>query len=76
MLKIDKNGNRYWYNSAGECHREDGPAAEYTDGTKIWILNGFYHRLDGPAVEGNGGRHIRYYVNGVRIKGNTNVENK
>ena len=24
---------------------------EWTDGTKIWTLNGIVHRQDGPAVE-------------------------
>jgi hypothetical protein len=32
------------------CHREDGPASEYADGTKSWWLNGGRHREDGPAV--------------------------
>jgi hypothetical protein len=35
----------------GVRHREDGPAVEYTSGTKEWWLNGVLHREDGPAFE-------------------------
>ena len=35
----------------GKKHREDGPAVEFTDGTKIWYLEDQRHREDGPAVE-------------------------
>jgi hypothetical protein len=24
----------------GKCHREDGPAVEYTNGSKAWYING------------------------------------
>jgi hypothetical protein len=30
---------KFWYLN-GELHREDGPAAEYSDGKKYWYLNG------------------------------------
>ena len=29
-----------WANGKGDFHREDGPAVEFADGTKIWYLNG------------------------------------
>ena len=32
-------GTKYWYLN-GLLHREDGPAAEYWNGTKRWRLNG------------------------------------
>jgi hypothetical protein len=32
-------------------HREDGPAAEYSDGYKAWYFHGKNHRDDGPAIE-------------------------
>ncbi len=35
-------------NERGELHREDGPAIEYTSGTKMWYQNGKLHREDGP----------------------------
>ena len=28
-----------WCNENGRLHREDGPAIEYTDGSKQWYLN-------------------------------------
>ena len=46
---IDKSDKRWYLN--GQCHREDGPAVEWADGTKEWWLNGQRHRTDGPAVE-------------------------
>jgi len=27
----------------GKCHREDGPAIEYVDGTKYWYLNRYHY---------------------------------
>ena len=44
-------------------HREDGPAVEYSDGTKSWYLNGQPHREDGPAVEFSDGTKF-WYLNG------------
>jgi len=43
MLKIDKYGNREWYNKSGKRHREDGPAVEMNSGGKYWYLNGTYY---------------------------------
>ena len=44
-------------------HREDGPAVEYSDGSKSWYLNGKLHREDGPAIEGADGSKS-WYLNG------------
>jgi len=44
------DGRTEWYLN-GKPHREDGPAVEYTNGTKLWYLNGKLHREDGPACE-------------------------
>ena len=48
---IDENGDKFWRNKEGELHRIDGPAIEYSDGTKEWYKMGKLHRIDGPAVE-------------------------
>ena len=48
---INKNGTKFWYNSDGEYHREDGPAIEHAGGSKEWCKHGKWHREDGPAVE-------------------------
>jgi hypothetical protein len=62
---IDEFGNKFWYNKNNEMHREDGPAAEYFDGTKTWRIDGRLHREDGPALEaGNGNKH--WYIHGKR----------
>jgi hypothetical protein len=35
-VEVLANGTRYWY-LKGVLHREDGPAVEYSDGTKCWF---------------------------------------
>ena len=47
--EIDMHGV-YYYNSEVKCHRLDGPAVEYVNGDKYWIVDGNRHRLDGPAI--------------------------
>lgn len=52
---INSLGDIHFYNEKGQLHREDGPAYEGSNGTKVWCLNGKRHRLDGPAVEWSDG---------------------
>jgi hypothetical protein len=59
---IDSFGNKLWYDSKGDLHREDGHAAEWQNGTKEWWVNGFRHREDGPAVEYSNGSK-EWYLN-------------
>jgi hypothetical protein len=52
--EIDNSGIKWWWNKDRRLyclHRLDGPAVEYTDGSKLWLIHGKYHRLDGPARE-------------------------
>ena len=49
--RIDNEGNKLWYDSQGEFHRDEGPAQEIANGTKFWYKHGLRHREDGPAVE-------------------------
>ena len=44
-------GKRKTFYKDGKRHREDGPAVEKPDGTKVWYINGELHREDGPAIE-------------------------
>ena len=55
ILKINKEGNRYWKNEKGKLHRDRGPAIEWNDGSKEWYIEGKLHRLDGPAIEWSNG---------------------
>jgi hypothetical protein len=57
MTSIRKEySNRIEYqNEIGECHREDGPAIEYHNGSTSWYINGKLHREDGPARDWNNG---------------------
>ena len=61
-VKIDNDGNK-WYFSNKEMtklHREDGPAVEYVNGSKLWYRDGKYHRENGPAVELPSGSKLWY----------------
>jgi hypothetical protein len=37
-VKVYEDRTEWWFN--GKLHREDGPAVEYTDGYKLWFING------------------------------------
>jgi len=50
-ITTDVFGRKVWKNSAGEYHREDGPAIECVNGDKEYYINGKHHRTDGPALE-------------------------
>ncbi len=54
---IDESGSVFYYNEKGQPHRIDGPAVEYSHGTKHWYINNKKHREDGPAI---------IYVNGFK----------
>ena len=56
-IVVDEYGDKYYYNSLNQRHREDGPAIERADGTKAWYIDGKLHREDGPAIE---------YANGTK----------
>ena len=62
---VDNDKNIRWYNEKNQLHRLDGPAIEYTNGSKSWYVEGKRHRLDGPAVEyADGGKE--WFVEGKR----------
>ena len=63
---IDDEGNKYWHNSKGQYHRDDGPAVIWNNGHQRWHINGKLHREDGPAVEGASG-YNSWYIKGKRI---------
>jgi hypothetical protein len=66
IMDVDDLGIVRWYNSEWELHREDGPAVEFSNGTKHWFINGKEHRVDGPAVEcyGENGGNKYWYIDG------------
>ena len=65
-VEVDSSGTRWYYNSAGQLHRDEGPAVEWNNGTKSWYQNGNRHRTDGPAVEYASGGKV-WYINGKRL---------
>ena len=60
--EVDKYGTVRYYNSKGDCHRTNGPAVIWADGTKFWYKNGHWHRTNGPAVEYING-HKEWWIN-------------
>ena len=64
-VTVDVFNTIRWYNEQGKLHREDGPAVESANGTKVWYRNDRRHREDGPAVECANGDKF-WYRNGQR----------
>jgi len=64
--EIDIFGNKIWYDENGQCHREDGPALKYPDGSKEWFQHGKLHREDGPAIEDADGTQ-QWWIKGEQI---------
>ena len=62
-IVVDECGDKRYYNSAGQRHREDGPAVERADGDKQWYIDGKLHRENGPAVEYANGTKA-WYIDG------------
>lgn len=57
FIHIDTDGNKRYYSDREMIilHREDGPAIEWSDGSKSWLIDNKRHREDGPAYEGQNG---------------------
>ena len=55
-----------WCNEKGQLHRLDGPAIEYTDGSKWWYQNGQRHCMDGHAIEYANGEK-RWYIHDKKL---------
>ena len=65
-IEVDSYGHRFYYNNAGEWHRENGPAIISERGDKYWYQNNRLHRTDGPAVEYSyGGKD--WFINGKKL---------
>lgn len=66
FIKTNQYGKFYFSNEEMTIlHREDGPAADFFDGSKEYWLNGERHRKDGPAGEYSNGIRT-WYKNGKR----------
>ncbi len=70
MLKLKINnsleGIFYFDKETIMLHREDGPAAEYSNGDKAWYIHGKRHRVDGPAqIFGDG--KLKWWLNDILL---------
>jgi hypothetical protein len=50
---LHKDGERFWYNSAGERHREDGPAIIGTNGKLSWVLHSYRYSFAEWLIKAN-----------------------
>ena len=65
-VTVDSQGAVRWYDlKTGKYHRVDGPAVEFSNGSKSWFINGKRHRIDGPAMEYVSG-YKSWWLNGKR----------
>ena len=62
MVSIVDTYGVHYYNKQDQRHREDGPAIEYSNGTKYWYINGYYHKTAGPAIEYSDGTKVWYIM--------------
>ena len=53
FIHVDEAGDKFYYSDREmkNLHREDGPAVEWSNGTKEWWIDDKRHREDGPAIE-------------------------
>ena len=65
-MTISSSGNKEWRNKNNNLHREDGPAVEYSSGTKVWYFNGKRHRFTGPALVWDNG-YVQWWLNDEKI---------
>jgi hypothetical protein len=63
-----------WYNEQNQLDREDGPAIECANGTKLWYRNDQIHRDDGPAIEDTNGNKWWYRNYQLHREGGPAVE--
>ena len=61
IVRPDRVG--YWLNN--KIHREDGPAIEWSDGSKFWYVKGLCHSDNTFAVEDQNGNKF-WYFKGMR----------
>jgi hypothetical protein len=66
MQPIINSSGDIVYRDRDQLHRTDGPAVEWTDGSKFWYVYNQLHRIDGPAIEYADG-NISWCLNGVYL---------
>jgi hypothetical protein len=68
ICKVDGFGDKRWKLN-GKLHNENGPAVEFSDGTRVWYIHDLCHREERdpetglilPAVEWSDGSRDWYY---------------
>jgi hypothetical protein len=65
-IQIGSSGTKWYHDSDGEFHRDEGPAIEYSNGDKHYYQHGILHRDDGPAID-DVGNYKKYYKYGKLV---------
>ena len=66
--EYSRTGLVRWYDDEGFYHREDGPAAVWSDGRQLWYRRGRSHFAHGPSDLWSDGT-LRWYEDGWRPRG-------
>jgi len=64
IIEFQRDDNYRLYYKGHLVHRDDGPACEWSDGSKTWYIDGKKHREDGCALEYTNGRR-EYFIDGI-----------
>lgn len=64
--KVKEDENRTEWYLGEKLHKENGPAVEFTDGTKEWWIDGKRHREDGAAIEFDNGTK-KWFLDGKNL---------
>jgi hypothetical protein len=65
-VKVTEEYTKWYKEGTDILHRTEGPAVEWSDGSKEWWLYGKLHRTDGPAIEYSNG-FTEWYLNGIQL---------
>lgn len=78
IIRDDKERLYQWFKtikprfvgaSSAVCHRLDGPAIAWDDGSEEWIVNDNLHRVDGPAevMRSVAGNRNSWWIKGQKV---------
>ncbi len=73
-VNVTADGTCWYQEETDIVHREDGPAVEKSNGTKVWHINGKLHRVDGPAYERANGPKYWYFEGMLHREGGPAIE--
>jgi len=67
-----ENDTKFYLNDEGQPHRLDGPALEYSKGSKHWYINGNRHQNIDPSEDYSNGEKVWCFINKRHRVGGSN----